>query len=96
MKSQEISHNGKTFLKFRPQGFAHSIELPVIQSGSRAQSSAWTWNGQTGEPTLRPSVKTRHGNGLVSHFWLNDGVCLYLDDSTDGNAGKSLPLSDIE
>ncbi len=96
MKSKLLNRDGVTFLRFRPKGYLHSIELPVMQSGSRDKSNFWTWNGDISQPTLRPSVKTLHGGGLVSHFWLNDGMCLYLSDSTDGNAGKSLPLIDIE
>ncbi len=83
---------GRKCVCFMPHGYADPIVLPVITSGSRDAANAWTWNGSRDKPTLRPSIKTTHADGTVSHLWLTDGVCHYLDDSTDGNAGKSLPL----
>jgi hypothetical protein len=96
--SLRTGEDGRTYLKFRPHGYEYPIELPVITSGSRADTGAWTWNGSLEKPTLRPSIKTRHGGGgnVVSHLWLNDGVCQHLGDSTDGLAGQTLPLQSLE
>lgn len=97
MKTQIRNYNGKTLLTFHPHGYEYPLELPVITSGSRDKNNAWTWNGDREKPTLRPSIKTTHGNtGLISHLWLNDGVCQHLADSTDGLAGQTLPLLDLE
>lgn len=88
-----LSRSGKQFLRFQPNGYDFPIELPVILSGSRKDSGAWTWNGDVEKPTLKPSIKTTHGgSGKISHLWLNDGVCQHLEDSTDGLAGQTLPL----
>ena len=83
-------------LEFRPHGYPFPIVLPVITRGSRDAAKAWTWNGSTEKPTLRPSVKTTHPDGTVSHLWLNDGMCQHLGDSTDGLAGQTLPLLPLE
>lgn len=83
-------------LEFRPHGYPFPIVLPVITSGARAGTKAWTWNGSTENPTLRPSVKTHHPDGTMSHIWLNDGMCQHLGDSTDGLAGQTLPLIPLE
>lgn len=89
----QIKRNGKSFLRFHPNGYKFPIELPVITSGTREGTGAWTWNGSVEKPTLRPSIKTTHGgSGLVSHLWLNDGICQHLEDSTDGLAVQTLPL----
>jgi len=95
--SMEIHRQGKRFLRFFPHGYEHPIELPVITSGCRDDWQAWTWNGSVEKPTLRPSIRTKHGGKplgqeIVSHLWLNDGECQYLGDSTDGLAGQTLPL----
>lgn len=88
-----ITRRGKKYLRFWPHGYEHPLELPVITSGTREGTNAWTWNGSLEKPTLRPSIRTRHSNeGPVSHLWLNDGQCQHLDDSTDGLAGQTLPL----
>ncbi|MDQ8206217.1 DUF6527 family protein [Coraliomargarita sp. SDUM461003] len=92
MITQTRKLDGKTFLKIQPHGYARPIELPVIQSGNRDAANAWTWNGSEDKPTLRPSIKTDHGDGTMTHVWLNDGMCQHLADSTDGHAGKTLPL----
>lgn len=82
-------------LEFRPHGYQFPIVLPVITHGSREDAKAWTWNGSTDKPTLKPSVKTTHPDGTVSHIWLTDGVCQHLSDSTDGLAGQTLPLQKL-
>ena len=79
-------------LEFMPHGYKFPIALPVITKGSRDEAKAWSWNGSLEKPTLRPSIKTTHSDGTISHIWLNDGMCQYLDDSTDGFAGQTLPL----
>ena len=84
-----------THLEFRPHGYANPIELPVITKGSRDDAKAWTWNGSTEKPTLKPSVKTTHPDGTASHIWLTDGMCQHLSDSTDGLAGQTLPLQQL-
>ncbi len=90
-----ITRRGKRYLRFWPHGYEQPLELPVITSGSRDEANAWTWNGSEEKPRLRPSIKTTHADGKVSHLWLNDGVCQHLDDSTDGLAGQTLPLRDL-
>lgn len=41
--------------------------------------------------------KLENINGKYTiHYWLNDGICQCLDDCNDGNAGKHLPLKDVQ
>lgn len=84
--------NGCDYLRFQPHGYEFPILLPVITHGSRDAANAWTWNGSTEKPTLKPSVKTTHADGKVSHIWLTDGMCQHISDSTDGLTGQTLPL----
>jgi hypothetical protein len=93
MSALEIHRQGRRMLRFLPHGYDYPLELPVITSGTRDGTGAWTWNGSLESPTLKPSIKTTHGGtGLITHLWLNDGQCQHLDDSTDGLAGQTLPL----
>lgn len=89
-------YNGVQRLTFHPPGYEFPLELPVITSGSRKDTNYWSWNGSLESPTIKPSVKTHHWTGVISHFWLNDGVCKFLSDSNDGNAGKTLPLLELK
>lgn len=84
--------NGRNYLHIQPHGYEFPILLPVITFGSREDTGAWTWNGSLEKPTLKPSIKTTHADGKVSHIWLTDGMCQHLADSTDGLSGKTLPL----
>jgi len=97
MKTEIREKNGVTYLKFHPNGQDQPIELPVITKGARKDTNAWSWNGDRDKPTLKPSIKmtSYHPTVAVSHFWLNDGECKHLGDSTDGLAGKTLPLKDL-
>jgi hypothetical protein len=92
MKTSVRIHNEVQYLRFFPHGYEFPIDLPVITKGSRDEARSWSWNGSLENPTLRPSIKTTHSNGTISHIWLNDGMCQYLEDSTDGFAGQTLPL----
>lgn len=88
--------DGRTYLRIFPHGYAEPLELPVSTSEASGRAAGcWTWNGSLTAPTLRPSIKTWHADETVSHFWLSDGVCQYLDDSRDGFAGSSLPLRSL-
>ena len=95
MKTKTREYAGRTLLTFHPHGYEYPLELPVITSGSRDEANAWTWNGDSEKPTIKPSVKTDHGNKKISHFWLEAGECQFLCDSTDGLAGQTLPLLDL-
>jgi hypothetical protein len=86
---------GEHYLLFQPHGYEFPIALPVITRGSRDEARAWTWNGSLEKPTLKPSVKTTHVDGKISHIWLTDGMCQHLSDSTDGLAGQTLPLRSL-
>lgn len=96
-KLREIT-GGYTVLVFKPNGYDNCIMLPIITKGSRDKQprTTWTWNGDFEKPTLKPSIRTDHGNGKISHIWLTDGMCQHLEDSTDGFAGQQLPLCDID
>jgi hypothetical protein len=72
------------------------LTLPVILRGSRAGTNAWTWNGDTEAPTLRPSVRsTRMQANLCCHSWINDGYAQFLDDTTHELRGQTVPLLDV-
>lgn len=75
--------DGKNYLVFRPYGFDSVIQLPVITSGTRNGRNVWTWNGSFESPTLNPSILATRSDGKIVHFWLNDGVCIYLSDSSE-------------
>ncbi len=95
MISELINRDGQDYLKFFPHGYNHPLTLPVITKGSRDkhEGAVWSWNGDLEKPTLKPSIKTTHGiTKEITHYWLNDGICKYLGDCTDGNANKELPL----
>jgi len=96
MKSKLQNRNGKDYLQIFPHGYDFPILLPVITKGSRKDIDSWTWNGSLDKPTLKPSIKSTHTNGKISHIWLTNGICKYLSDSTCGNKGKDLELKDLE
>lgn len=93
MKSQYhiVSYVG--FLRFElPKENAY-IDLPVIKEGESCEDyQAWEWNLSLDSPTLKQSVKAKKWDGTVTSFMLINGVCKYLDDSLDGNAGVEMLL----
>lgn len=99
MKTYLENSGGVDYLSFKPKGMEYLTMLPVITKGSRDDSNAWTWNGDSEKPTLRPSIRSEYTNKegkiVVIHYWLNDGLCQCLSDCTDGNAGKLLDLAEL-
>jgi hypothetical protein len=78
--------------------------LPVQTSGKRDGTPNWTWNGDTENPTLRPSILTHwqagDGNGnpapdIICHSFVNDGMVQFLGDCTHELAGQTVQLLDI-
>jgi len=87
--------DGKDWLVFTIHGIKQPVQIPVITSGSREKTGCWTWNGDLEKPTVMPSIRMQYYNDtemVMYHYWLKDGVCISLNDCTDGNSGKNLPL----
>lgn len=89
-----------THLKFRMPGPVGQLVLPIMIGGTRTGTNNWTWNGDIDKPTLRPSVLTSNDRlGLRCHTWINDGMAVFLDDTTHELRGQTinlLPLEDTE
>ena len=105
-KLKEVNINGETYkyLDFymdygygeeEPISGYHS--LPVITKGSRDNNirCVWTWNGDLENPTLKPSIKTKHrtrDKTIIMHCWVTDGKTQFLSDSEIPNKGKTVEL----
>jgi len=76
-----------------------TLTLPVVHGNTtRAGTGAWTWNGSTDAPTLRPSVLTQYDGADCAwrcHSWINDGAAHFLADSTHDMANTTVPLLDV-
>ena len=95
----ECEPHEATHLTLRIPGPTGLLTLPVVQGNTtRAGTGAWTWNGSTDAPTLRPSVRTQYDGGDSSwccHSWINDGAAQFLADSTHSMANTTVPLLDV-
>ena len=91
----DCSVDEATYVKLHMAGPIPTRHLPVILKGSRDENNAWTWNGDTEKPTLRPSILSQN-HRYRCHTWVNDGVAQYLDDCSHELAGQSIPLLDVE
>ena len=91
-----------TYVELHMPGPLPTRMIPVQIRGTRAGTGNWTWNGDTGNPTLRPSISTRMDYGdknrqtIICHTWVNDGMAQFLDDCSHELAGQTLPLLDVE
>lgn len=72
------------------------LTLPVITRGSRAGTGAWSWNGSTEAPTLRPSVAASAPGLFSCHTWINDGKSVHLGDCTCGFSGQTVDLLPVD
>lgn len=91
-----------THLTLRIPGPTGLLTLPVVQGNTtRAGTGAWTWNGSTEAPTLRPSVLTQYQSALAErswrcHSWINDGAAQFLADCSHSMAGQTVPLLAVD
>ena len=92
---EEVTH-----LRFKFDNEEGERMLPVQIKGTRSGTGNWSWNGDTEEVTLMPSLKTTFmmggPNETVCHVWINGGVVKHLGDCTCGFAGQDRPLADLE
>lgn len=79
-----------------PGPLSHRI-LPVIHgNATRKGTPCWSWNGDTENPTLKPSIRTKGGDGVVCHSFVNNGKVQFLGDCTHEFAGKTLDLLEVQ
>lgn len=73
--------------------------IPIQMSGSRAETSNWSWNGDTERPTLKPSILTEFryaGVRYHCHSFVNDGIVQFLSDCSHELAGQNIELVDVQ
>jgi hypothetical protein len=72
--------------------------LPVILKGSRDNSGGcWSWNGDSLDPTLRPSILTVNpGTGFRCHSFVNDGKAKFLTDCSHNLVGQEVDLLEVD
>ena len=72
--------------------------IPIQLSGSRSETSNWSWNGDTERPTLKPSILTEVNYGGTvyrCHSFVNDGVVQFLQDCSHELAGQTVELLEV-
>lgn len=75
--------------------------IPVQLSGSRAETNNWSWNGDTENPTLKPSILTQFNWGedrilYRCHSFVNDGSIQFLSDCSHELVGQTCNLLEVE
>lgn len=58
----EVEPSRATHLKLNLPGPSGVMLLPVMIKGTREGTGKWTWNGDTENPTLKPSVLVQSGH----------------------------------
>lgn len=84
-------------LKFKP---LQDRYIPIQLSGSRENTYNWSWNGDTENPTLRPSILTEFPWGEDRtmhrcHSFVNDGKVQFLSDCSHEIAGQTVELLEV-
>jgi hypothetical protein len=69
--------------------------LHMLPVSGVTERPMWTFDGNLEAPTLSPSILTRHGDMLVCHSFLRNGVFEFLGDSTHSLAGQHVPMPDL-
>lgn len=71
--------------------------IPVVHGAvDRRGTNCWSWNGDTEKPTLKPSILTKGGGGVVCHSFVNNGVVRFLSDCSHEFANQEVDLLDVE
>lgn len=95
----KCSAENATHIELRIPSPIRSVTLPVQLKGTRGGTKNWTWNGDTEQPTLKPSVLNRtycdDSVDIVCHSFITDGKVQFLNDCTHANKGKTLELEDV-
>ena len=76
-----------TNIKLHLPGPSGILILPVMIHGTREGTGRWTWNGNTGKPTLRPSILTQCGH-FAPGFKADEFCwCKYYKEHPDETSG---------
>jgi hypothetical protein len=105
MKAKPYKFNNSTYVPCETKEATHirlSIPgpipdriLPIITHGKREGTNYWSWNGDTENPTIRPSILSEDGTNKC-HCWITDGKVIFLNDSNHEFAGKTMDLLEVE
>lgn len=86
--------------------YCPACDLPHTVPITLGMPHAWTWNGDSIKPTLRPSLLSRvtayehkderfkDGDKILCHCWVTDGKIEYLGDSTHAYANQTIDIPD--
>ena len=93
---EECSIEEATHVTLNIPGPTGCLTLPFILKGKREGTNAWTWNGDTEKPTLKPSVLTSYPNRFICHSFINDGKVQFLSDCTHELVNQTLDLLEVD
>lgn len=68
--------------------------LHMLAVNTSVKDPHWGWDGNLHKPTLEPSILT-HGQQLVCHSFLRNGIFEFLGDCTHKYANMSVPIPDL-
>jgi len=88
----EHSNNRYTW-SFECPGCGQSHQVFTKDGGF--DSTAWWFNGDIEKPSFKPSLKVSYGKKEICHFFINRGVLQFCTDSTHTQAGKKIPMKQI-
>ena len=74
--------------------FSTDGDFPGRPLDAPKTAPVWTWNGDRNKPTVRASVRVRHGEGIVCHSMVTDGKINFMNDSNHKLSGQTVSLPD--
>ena len=75
------------------------FEYRRLRVSGKPGPNIWVWNFDVNKPTFSPSVLSTAswaGKPWKCHSYVKNGVVQFLPDCSHENAGKMLPLKDVE
>lgn len=72
-----------------------SIGLHMLPVNSSEKKPSWEWDGNLEQPTLSPSILTKHRETEICHSYLRNGVFEFLSDCSHPLANQSVPAPDL-
>jgi hypothetical protein len=92
-------HKTKEISNQKGELFGYVIDCPACGYPHVFETGRWTFNGDYGRPTFRPSMLVNANMpqlGPRCHSFVTDGKIQFLSDCTHSMAGKTVELPDID
>jgi len=95
MLSKKLYWSNSSTMMYWCPGCQMRHPVYIAKPEHNPDQDVWTWNGDVEKPTFYPSLNISLGPEKRCHFFIRDGMIIYMGDSTHELKNQTVELPDI-